>query len=349
MALFGSPLEKEIKRLASDGEPAWRGAGKQIGVEVWRIEKFQIKAWPKERFAQVYNGDSYIFLHTYEKNNVRKWHAHFWLGTYTSQDEAGTAAYKTVELDDHLGGVPVLYREVQGSESHSFLKLFPHGLKVLNGGVESGFHHHAPDHHEPRLLHVHGHINHTIVRNVPLKVSSLSEGDVFILDLGKTLYQFNGSHAGIGAKSTGAKLSRSIDDERGGCHVTVIASSDDEDAFWSHLGGKGRVRSAEEAKNDVDENEKKAMFKISDRTGKLTITAVPVSKASFTVDEVFVFDSISTIWVWVGRSADAEERKNGLLYASKYLHNHSNRPVSTPIVRIVEGGENDEFDVDLTT
>jgi Gelsolin repeat len=42
-------------------------------------------------------------LQTYKKkpdSENLSYDLHFWLGEETSQDEAGTAAYKTVELDD---------------------------------------------------------------------------------------------------------------------------------------------------------------------------------------------------------------------------------------------------------
>jgi hypothetical protein len=89
-----------------------------------------------------YSGDSYILLNTYKKkpdSPALAWDVHFWLGKFTTQDEAGTAAYKTVELDDLLGGAPVQHREVQGHESDLFLGYFKNQIKILDGGVDSGF------------------------------------------------------------------------------------------------------------------------------------------------------------------------------------------------------------------
>jgi len=347
MALFGSPLEKEIKKHAAEGEPAWKTAGQKAGIECWRVEQFKIVAWPHERLGQVHEGDSYIFLYTYETaDHVKHWHVHFWLGKFTTQDEAGTAAYKTVELDDFLGGTPVQYREVQGYESDTFHALFPHGMRILKGGCASGFHHIAPVDFEHRLLHIKGKINHTVVRRVNLCASSLNEGDAFILDMGKTLYQFNGRQAGIGEKSKAAQLTRSIDDERGGIHVVVVTTLDADDDFWAALGGKGPVKSAGEGGADGDLNlDKKALFKLDDKTGTMTFSEVPCKKESLEDDEVFIFDCINTVWIWVGNKASTGERKAALHYAHHYLKSKGPDRLHTPIVRVLQGAENEEFAV----
>lgn len=121
------------------------------------------------------------------------WNIHFWLGSESSQDEVGICAYKTVELDEGLGGGPVQYRETEGNESPMFLSYFKKtGIEYLPGGVESGFNHVDRDFYETRLLLVKG--KRTVrCTSVPVSNASLNTGDCFILDCGKSLYLYNGS------------------------------------------------------------------------------------------------------------------------------------------------------------
>jgi len=348
MALFGSPIEKEIKKLAAHGEPAWKNAGKVPGIEVWRIEKFQVKPWPKEHYGKFYDGDSYIVLRTYKKEDALAWDVHFWLGEHTTLDEAGTAAYKTVELDDFLNGTPVQYREVQGFESEKFLALFPK-IEILSGGIDSGFKHVSATEYKPRLLHIKGTTKHVVVRQVPITHTSLNRGDSFILDLGLKVYQFNGQKSGIAEKSKATQLARALDDERGSkVEILVVSETDNDDdaqAFWSHLGGKSAIKESDGDDQHVGKIERK-MFQVHFEGNKTDFSEVPYSKTSLKSDDVFVCDAIHSIFIWCGKGANPTERKEGFTFAQSYLnrkHQEDNRPATLPIVRVMEGGENEEF------
>lgn len=173
-------------------------------------------------------------------SGAKSWNIHFWLGSETTHDEAGVAAYKSVELDDSLGGGPTQYREVEGNESSLFLSYFKStgGIEYLPGGVESGFKHVVKDQYETRLLHLKG--KRTVRTNeVPVTSASLNKGDVFILDTGLKIYIFNGPTANKYEKTKAIEVAQHINSDSRGGRAQIIHLEDDihNMEFWGPLGG----------------------------------------------------------------------------------------------------------------
>jgi len=348
IANYGSKDHKDLKKAAADKEPAWQNCGKKVGKEVWRIEKFKVIAVPKETYGSFFAGDSYIILNTYanpENKDKLLYNVHFWLGAETSQDEMGTAAYKTVELDDYLGDLPVQFREVQGSESDEFLTLWEGKINILKGGIDSGFKQVKAAEYKPRLMHIKG-SKKIRVTEVDCKNTSLNAGDTFLLDAGLMIYQWNGPSSGIGEKRKAAEIVESLKKERNGKPKSAVVDGlEDYPDFWKLLGGKPASLAAATS-DDVKHEDKRVLFEVSDKTGSLVVTkiaeGVGIKKSQLNKDEVFILDNGHCVYAWIGLGASKEERANGIKIATDYLTKEG-RPASTPVSRVMQGNEPKAF------
>ncbi|KAF3645787.1 Villin-5 [Capsicum annuum] len=165
------------------------------------------------------------------KSGALRHDIHYWLGEDTSQDEAGAAAIKTVELDAALGGRAVQYREVQGHETEKFLSYFKPCIIPLKGGIASGFKHVEEEEYKTCLY-------------VPFARSSLNHDDIFILDTKSKIFQFNGSNSSIQERAKALEVVQYIKDtyHDGKCEVAAIddgklMADAETGEFWGFFGG----------------------------------------------------------------------------------------------------------------
>lgn len=358
VAMIGTSLDKAVRKAAAETELAWHNAGTEFGIIIWRIEKFNVVAWPEEEYGNFFSGDSYIILHTYKKKNFQgeneggiAWDIHFWIGDLSTQDEYGTAAYKTVELDDFLGTRATQYREVQDNESRRFKELFD-TITVMEGGVSSGFKHVTPIEYRHRLLQVKGEKNRVIVREVPMESASLNSGDTFIYDGGLEIFVWHGKETGPMELAKGATVSRAMDDERGGKpQITVFEEGDDANnaIFFEKIGGKkGPIKSKEEAGKDEEVDVSiRRLCRVSDASGKMEMKVVAsgtdLNRNMLDSSDVFILDDGYEVFCWVGLDADLAERKTAMNKCAEYLEKFD-RPRTTPISKLLEGAENELFE-----
>lgn len=353
IALMNSELATSVRKAAASCEEEFEGAGSKAGIEIWRIENFGVKRWPESQNGRFYNGDSYIVLNTYKKegSDTLHYNVHFWLGQSTSQDEAGTAAYKCVELDTKLDDMPVQYREVSGSESDEFLALFE-PIIVMDGGIDSGFNVVKPEEYTPRLLHIKGTRKNIRLAQVPLARASLNDGDVFLLDAGLELFQWNGTSAGVFEKRRANEIVAQLKEERNGKPVsTVLDGQEESEGFWGKLdGGFGDVVSAEAggADDEVAKPRPKQLWKLSDATGEMVMSKVSegadVKAEQLDENDVFIVDDSGVaLFVWIGKGASADEKGKAFQYANAYIEQEK-LPLNIPVSRNVQGNTSSAFE-----
>jgi len=347
MALFGSPLEREVKEAAAGKEPAWIGSGEAIGLEIWRVVKFNIVPWPKEQYGEFYMGDSYIILNTWKEEDEEEFQydLHFWIGKYSTQDEYGTAAYKTVELDTYHKDKPIQHREVQGFESDLFRSYFG-TIEYLAGGAESGFRHVTPDSYTHRLLHISGSKKNVEVKEVVLSKNSVKPGDIYILDLGTELIQWNGSGANMHEKSKAMQYLMDLKNKRSHENMSSeVYDQGDDKEFWDRLPEDEVEEEDEETLIAGTKELFKELFRLSDAEGAMNFDKVgegdSLSKEELKSEDVFIVDNHRHVYVWVGEGASEMEKFQAIGRAHIYL-SRTDHGIA-PITRILEGKETSLF------
>uniref|UniRef100_A0A672RF90 Villin like n=1 Tax=Sinocyclocheilus grahami TaxID=75366 RepID=A0A672RF90_SINGR len=310
---------------------------------------------PEQAYGNLFEGDCYIILNV-SNSTTQSTDIHYWIGNTSSQDEQGAAAIYVTQLDEYLGGSPVQHREVQGCESAKFKSYFKNGLIYKKGGVGSGFTHVESNmYNMQRLLHVKG-TKHVTAREVEVSWSSFNVGDIFLLDLGKALIQWNGPQSNRQEKLKAVLLAQDIRDrERGGRAQIGVIEGGQEEAFpelmkiiISVLGQRtGHLKeSIPDDKPDQNQTSIVKLYHVSDASGQLLVQEVatsPLTQDLLSSSDCYILDQGgSSVMVWKGKAASDEERRSALSRAVGFIK-AKNYPSNTKVEVMSEGGESAMF------
>ena len=250
------------------------------------------------------------------------------------------------------------HREVQAAPSEEFLSLFPR-LRILRGGVKSGFRHVEQDQEPPgikTLLRIfklkNAKRDGIVVHEVEPSYQSLDDADVFVLDTGSKIWVWQGKKCSPMEK---AKAAQVVNDLTIAKHVDVEVLAQAESrsgVFVDLLGGKGVEQRDFHCERSVGSSEGSAskrptrLFRLSDASGELAFDLVkdgqPIRRGDLKSDDVFVIDLGKAIWVWRGLGASIAEKALWIKVAQMYLNQLQDAHL-TPIRSVVEGNENTAF------
>uniref|UniRef100_A0A8C9WKP2 Advillin n=1 Tax=Scleropages formosus TaxID=113540 RepID=A0A8C9WKP2_SCLFO len=320
------------------------------------MQKMELVQIPDKSYGNFFEGDCYILLSVSKVSNSLTYDIHYWIGSQSSQDEQGAAAVYTIQLDEYLGGVPIQHREVQSHESDAFRGYFKQGIIYKKGGVASGMRHIETNTYDiKRLLHVKGNKRVT-AKEVEMSWSSFNLGDVFLLDTGKAIIQWNGPDSNRQERLKGMLLAKDIRDrERGGRADIAVIEGDNEGCCPELMGvlmsilGERTVTLPKGTPDDIADQEQKSqltLYQVSDADGKMKVTEVatrPLIQDLLNHDDCYILDQGGVkIFVWKGKRANKAERQAAMSRALEFIK-MKNYPITTNVETVNDGAESALF------
>ncbi|XP_075880593.1 advillin [Nelusetta ayraudi] len=337
-------------------EYTFRAVTHRTGIIIWRVEKMELVQIPEKSYGSFYEGDCYVLLSTQKVSSALSYDIHYWIGSQSSQDEQGAAAVYTIQLDEFLGCTPVQHREVQNHESDTFRGYFKQGIIFKKGGVASGMKHTETNSYDvKRLLHVKGK-KRVAAKEVEMSWKSFNLGDVFLLDIGKTIVQWNGPKSNRQEKLKGMLLAKDIRDrERGGrAEIRIIEGEAESDSpqnmeiLTEVLGQRSSelTEGAPDATADQEQKSKLTLYHVSDAEGQMRVTEVatrPLSQDLLKHDDCYILDQGGAkVFVWKGKKANRAERQAVMARALEFIK-AKNYPITTNVETVNDGAESTLF------
>ncbi|XP_056407615.1 villin-1-like [Hyla sarda] len=193
------------------------------------------------------------------------------------------------------------------------------------------------------------------VPQVPFQWSSFNTGDVFLVDLGKLIIQWNGPESNRMERLRGMNLAKDIRDrERGGrAHVYVVEGDNEEASpklmeILLHMLGERREIRGQIADDVVDNKAAGAikLYRVSDNNGNLMVEEVatkPLTQDLLDHNDCFILDQGGIkIFIWKGKNSSKEERQQAMERALNFIK-AKNYPPSTNIEIQNDGSESATF------
>nr|XP_020141080.1 villin-like protein isoform X3 [Microcebus murinus] len=326
-------------------------------LHIWIIENLKMVPVPEKAYGNFFEEHCYIILHVPQgpkPTQAASSDLHFWVGKEAGAEAQGAAGAFVQRLQEALGGQAVQHREAQGHESHCFLSYFRKGIIYRKGGLASDLKHVETNvFNIQRLLHIRGR-KHVSATEVELSWNSFNKGDIFLLDLGRVMIQWNGPKTSISEKSRGLTLTRSLQERERGGRARIGVVHDEAEAtdlmqiMEAVLGCRaGSVRAAMPNKSITQlQKANVRLYHVYEKGEDLVVQELatrPLTQDLLQEEDCCILDQGGfKIYVWQGRKSSPQDKKAAFTWAAGFIR-AKGYPTYTNVEVVNDGAESAAF------